>query len=619
MIELIKNHIKFIAWENFISIDVYAQWSIALLLIMCFGFISYTLSFLFGGITRKLFHNHFEEFTIRTAIGMAVISFILSFMGLLSVLYDWLFFLLLFILFIVSVLKANYKAFKWIFVRYKILWLLFIIISVASLLPPLWFDETTYHLVYPMKWAKQHQIFADSSMKFPLYTFSFHVFHVISYWLDKYELSHLLSWYCGVLAFFGIIGLLRRLQVQRFFQYLAAFAFFFTPVVQQYLNIGYHDVPLMLFMFLSVYVLVLFSTDEINALAQIALALIPAMFVGMKNANAFFVPLIILWALLNFHQRKTLPFILSFCILGSLWYIRNLLIAGDPIPPSLNILLGHEDLFWSLADYNYQMNDIKPKHNWGWRIIYMLPYELTHSRHNSPLRYWPLLSYVVFIPFLPFAFWKNRQNRALRTIFIVTIFAVILWLSLSYFTRYAHFLALLVCCSAIIVDNFFKKYLTDANQYVQLFFILVFVYLFLGPRHYAFSYFKNNFNKKVPTTQVEVNNFVGWNDPTVMNLLNDADKYGVEKGDTIYFYGLTQYKYYFEKNDYHVVGDGVNRFRFGDFVKAVKTDAILHFLKEAKARYVLIDRKFLGTLKEEDFSDLTLLYGDNKLYLFARE
>lgn len=595
MYEIIERNLNFIAWENFTEIEVYFRWISSLLQIFLFAYISTLTSYLFLPKKEKLFSSKTEEWTIRLASGMALNSFFISIIGLCNFLYYPVIisFWILSFLFLFLKRKESFaeslELFKHIFLKNKILWLVMLIISISALLPPRWFDETTYHLTYPLKWVKEGKIFADGTMRFPLYTFNFHSLHTIGIFLDNTSFNHLLTWLTACLASFGIIAFLNRLKVSKTLQYFAAIAFFFTPVVQQHITLGYNDVPLMCFMLFTVYAIILFRDNYKDKNIQITAALICAMFVGMKTSNSFFVPLILFLALYRKPIFKVKYFILIFCILGSLWYMRNIIVDGDPIPPALNIMLGKTDKFWSIEDYQFQIKDIQPAYSSRKDFWYKLPLDMLSDKEGNPLRYWALSAYALFF-ILSIILLFRKKNFLIKIPIIFTFYAFIIWLNLSTFTRYAHFIALASVSCALFFNYLIQK--TQLEKQRKTIFTFLIASLMLIPFYSLINSYKNNLTYKIPLTRKEVRKFVGWGNPTVVEIADKIHKYGAKEKDRIYCLGMTQFKYYFVKNGYEVIGDGVNKYRFADLSKSYKNNKLEQFLTDAKIKFLLIDKGF---------------------------
>lgn len=625
MTGLISGLLDFIAWENFTRAGVYGHWALVLLCLFGFLLLSQLLSYALLSSDRY-FQSPLEAFVIRAGIGISLQAFVLVFLGLSHLLYVAVFFPLLAIsvllvaLFRRQALLLLLNTWQNVLKTYWWLWLLFVLVSLPVLLPPRWFDSTSYHLVYPLKWLKAHYIYADGSMKFPLYTFNFHVLHCIGLFFDYPAFSHGLSWLCGILGTLGILSLLKRLNIWRPLVYLAALAFFLTPVVQQYLTIAYHDVPLMTFFLLVVYGVILLRQEQADRCLQIAMALLAAMLVGMKPTNVLLAPLFLLAVWYLRPLKKILPYALILCCLGSVWYVRNIIIDNDPIPPTVNILRGKEDKFWSEADYRWQMDDIKIKHDWGREIVYKFPLEMVYPR-EWVLRYWPFLGYslLAFLSFIYVFFVRRHEQKLYITAF--TIVGILIWLGLSSFTRYAHYTALAAVFAAILLHDV-KVFLSEhisLSAYRKYLLVAVFAFLLMGPTHNALSYIKNNFNHPVPLTRQERNSFVGWGDPAMLNLIDRMPEYGVEPGDRVYTVGMTQFKYYFEQADILILGDGVNHYRILDFVAAIKQGCGHEFLQQSESDFLLVDKEFINVILMGDFDrahGFECLYKGERYVLF---
>src|SRR5581483_532117 len=50
--------------------------------------------------------------------------------------------------------------------------------------------------------------------------------------------------------------------------------------------------------------------------------------------------------------------VLTLCVVAAPWYLRNFVLAGDPIAPTLNIALHGKDGLWTAAEWSYLWNDM---------------------------------------------------------------------------------------------------------------------------------------------------------------------------------------------------------------------------------------------------------------------
>ncbi len=304
-------------------------------------------------------------------------------------------------------------------------------------------------------------------------------------------------------------------------------------------------------------------------------------------------------------------------------YLRNLIINGDPLSPTLNMFFGQEDLYWTRADYDFQISDLKPKHDWGSAIWYKLPIEMLTAGADSPLRYWPFLGYVVLFPLSIFYFVKERKNKAIVPVFAFVFFGFTVWLGVSTFTRYAHFIALAAVSSALLLNELylFVKKKGLEKKWINLSLILVFIFFMFGPKLSAYSYFKNTFSNKVPVSKEEIYAFVGWgNEPYLLELIDNLENYGVKKGDKIYIMGMLEYKYYFEKAGYPPIGDGLSMYRYSDLHKAVNNNNIKSFFKKPGLKHLVVDKNYGNLYKNPKFKnskELKKVFEDEKYILYT--
>jgi len=625
MVEIIKRNLNFIEWSNFTSVDVLAKWGIALLQIHLFLILAVIVSGVAVNRKRLKFHNSTEEFVLRSGLGIAILSFFLTAIAFLQMLYFPVFiggaFLLIAISFYLNknelstFLKESFRG----FLPYKYIWLFMVFSSLSSLLPPVWIDESSFHISYPWQWVQNGGLFIDEAMRLPVYTLNFQMLHTISAFLNSYEFNHLLSWLCGSITVLGIFAILERFNVWKPIQYIAAAAFFFTPVVQQYLNISYIDVSLNFYLFLSAYTILILKEDN-GLQPQMLCAVVCAMFVGMKTPNSFFVVLFIplIWYGNNF--KKILPALLVFSVLGAIWYLRNFIVTGDPMPPAL-MALGHEDPFWTRADYEWMSVDVRPVHDWGWRIIYKLPIELLVSEAGRPLRYWSLLPYFVLFPATIFLFFSKETSKSVKLLLIITFYAAFLWLAISYFTRYVHFIALSIVLFAVFINLLKTKtrfnFELKSVKIISVFLIFV---LFFGSGLKAFAYYKHNFSKKIPVTQSEIYAHAGWYlPPYIGTAIENFENLGVKKGSNIYGLNLMQHRFYFVERNYRLCGDGVGTYRFADFFNSLNNNNLQQYFAEKNLQYLIFDTRVTNEdiIMKLENNGLQLLYKDSCIYFYG--
>ncbi len=615
MIELIKRNINFIAWDNFLNPYVYRDISIGLIEILVFVSISLIVSYIY--ISKKFKYNSLvEEFVFRTTLGISTIGFSIAILGLLQFINIFSFISLLAIFIIFSYIRNKmvfndlFLLLKQIFIKYKWLWILFIINTLPSLLPVYRYDEMSYHLPYVMKWFEQGKIFVDPTMRYPLYTFNFHCVELIGFFLNSTNFNHLLSWLTGVLTTFAIIAFLKRFNIKKFIIYISALAFFFTPLVQRYLNLAYLDVPIMFFMLMALYSIILTKKNIDNKRLVVSTSIIVAFFVGIKMTGALFVPLIFILIIFKQKLKKTILFLIIFSIFGSIWYVRNIVINNDPIPPVLNIKFNKPDIYWSKKDFQLQMNDLKIDRGDS-NLLFDFPLELISSNINSYLRDFPIMGYALLYPFSLILLLYLKNEKYILDITIFTTYSIAVWFITAYLIRYAHFIPLIIISVALLINKIDKKILV--NKYVKYVFYLVVTLLFFTSKPLFISFYKNNYSIKIPYSKQEINKFIGYGDSSLFNFIDNMNNKGIKKNSIIYTYELNQYKYYFQKQGYYIVGDNFRKCSFNNFDDNVKKNKLKKFLEKCKVNYLLIVTSKFNDIEK---FDLVIKYKTDKYILF---
>ena len=179
--------------------------------------------------------------------------------------------------------------------------------------------------------------------------------------LDDY--CHFLTWLCGLLTCLGVLAFFdsaewhstsnpqRRLWFPFLLEFLIPLSLALSPVFLQYLNNGYVDVPIGLFILVSV--LCVYKTLSHRPFAW-ELAVIAAFCVGMKltliGHLPFFVISLLLVSTTRLPRRQIAVLVFALMALSLPWYVRNLLEAHDPTPPMFNLLLDHSDPVFTQAD-----------------------------------------------------------------------------------------------------------------------------------------------------------------------------------------------------------------------------------------------------------------------------
>ena len=430
--------IAFVAWQNFVDARVWLLWLEWMVLLILFMLVALAAGGLAAGRTRT-YASATDAFVLETAAGLAVLSFVLFFLALAG-LYRPPAIIALGVLCLAlpAVLERDISAVRRPFVRFtaalaerRWIWLLLLPWSLPAFLPPIRVDETSFHLAYADQWVRAGGLTIDPFMRYALFPFNWQVLQGVALMAGSPTLPHLLTWLAGLLAALTVDLFLRRLDVGREVRVTAVVAFALTPLVQRYLANGMTDMPQMGMLAVAVYALLELGGHATPASRDVVpAALCAAMFVGMKVASLAYMPLFLMLAALRLRRarRALAVYVLLFALTGSLWYVRNLVIAGDPSPPLLSNLRGTETMGWNTADQVAQRSDLVRGLSWAPRDIVLLPLRMLRSTADGSLRDVPMLGYVLLFPFtvvLARRLWRERIIEPLAAAW----FGVIVWVS----------------------------------------------------------------------------------------------------------------------------------------------------------------------------------------------
>jgi hypothetical protein len=250
----------------------------------------------------------------------------------------------------------------WTFPAFSI-YILFLALGLPAILPPIGGDPVTYHLAYAADWANAGRIYVDPFLRFPYYANSFLLFDSAFFILKLGNYCHFLTWLCGLLTCLGVLAFFapaelhstddpqRQGRFPSLHQFLIALSLALSPVFLEYLNSGYVDIPIGLFILVPV--LCVYKTSSHRLFAR-ELAVIAAFCVGMKLSLIghlpFFVVSLLLASAHELRRREMALLVLTLVGLSLPWYIRNLWEAHDPAPPILNLYFKHPDPIFTQAD-----------------------------------------------------------------------------------------------------------------------------------------------------------------------------------------------------------------------------------------------------------------------------
>src|SRR5436309_4279318 len=243
-----------------------------------------------------------------------------------------------------------------------LVYVLFLILGVPAVLPPTFADSVTYHLAYAVDWANAGRIYVDPFLRFPYFANNFLLFYAALFVLKLGDYCHFLNWLCGLLTCLGVLAFFTPVQSQfgerspgwklaRPQHFLIPLCVALSPVFLRYLNVGYIDIPIGLF--LLTVVLCTYRTSSSRPLER-QLIVTAAFCAGMKLSLighlSFFLGSLLFATARRLRQRQILVLCLLLVSLSLPWYLRNLFEAHDPTPPVFNFFFKQPDPIFTTAD-----------------------------------------------------------------------------------------------------------------------------------------------------------------------------------------------------------------------------------------------------------------------------
>ena len=589
--DALRRSIEFISWANYADTRVWALWLWSLAMLALFVTVAWNA----GSIVMRGWRHASaaEEMVLSVGSGLAMMSAALFVLGVLD-LFRWPIVAVLAIAALVApavrdrdprlVLRPLARLAA-VVREAPLVVAVLLVLSIGALLPPYRWDETGYHLAYVDQWLQAGGLTVNPTMRYPLYTFNWHVLQGVALMLRSESLVHLLSWLAALLGALAVMRLALRMGVGAPLATIAAIAFSVTPVVQRYAVLGMTDVPLMALLAIAVLAL-LAAADQEEGRVQTALpaALAAAMFVGMKITGMLFVPLFLALGVLRFRAAARTAFVVVFCAVGVLWYARNLVLIGDPAPPVVSEALGRPTPWWSESDLRLQAEDLARGLDRDAASLLSLPVRMLRSTESGTLRDWPALGYMLLFPLTLLLAPALRRRRQLEPL-VVAWYAVAAWIATAYLIRYAVFLPLAAALAAVVVDRVSKAGLARQYRRQPLVAALLGVVFLIGPTNAAVSYGKTSLSQRVPVDGPARRAFVEHRMPEAVAIR--AAEAAIVPPARIYTID-SQLRYHFQRAGYDVVGDDFHDGRFRDFRTAVLEGRTTDFLAAQDAQYLVL-------------------------------
>jgi hypothetical protein len=446
--------------------------------------------------SRDEARHNMADLVITSTTGMAITGFVLlalGFIGLLNIagLLAWLVIEALLFRAVKheNILRLGFWTGRLQIIRQAwslpalLIYLVFLFLSVPALLPPTLWDSVSYHLAYAVDWAHAGRIYVDRFLRFPYYANNFLLIFSLMFVVKLGQLSHFVSWLCGLLTALGIFSLLSQpansIADDRWPRFRAVLRSVVLPltlalsaVFLRYLDTGYVDVPIGLF-FLVPLLCTYFLLSGKRRNYEVDLIITAAFCVGMKISFFLYLPLFLLSLLLVLRRqkRKVSHTVALCCLLVALsapWYLRNLIAVRDPIPPVFNLMLRGRDPIFTRTDYENLKLDLQTHQSLS--DLALLPVKFFAQTDTPTFRdygvnlsvtllYLPLITLLL----LSLKRFRNLAGPGFIYLNLALLYLLIGWLAISTYARYFLCLFPVFISYLGLVFNIADNYLTELS------------------------------------------------------------------------------------------------------------------------------------------------------------
>ncbi len=480
-----------------------------------------------------------------------------------------------------------------------------LLLAAPAILPNLGGDPISYHLAYAQEWARAGRLVVDPFLRFPFYASNFNLFFATFFVLHAEFFVNFLAWVTLVYIVLGVHASVRIALGVGFWQSLAAaaltLAVVLSPFSLRWMATAYIDLPTGAFAAVQLFCIQL-ALLERDRRWLIAAAIAAGFLVGMKGSFLVLLPLLGLVLILAGRalqlKRKDLAVVLAILVVcAAPWYARNVVLAGDPFPPLLNVMLYGRDGIITKDEWSNYQHDLRTEQTTEARVLtpfraFMQPTSLDFREYGTTalilLLYVPLtvllIGYLLRVRYEPIAW---------LAVLALTDY-VAYWFSTTTLLRYALlFYPVLAVCVALV----FAPLLKSAARYPRLSrFVWPLTALLalatLVPSSGSETFYRQNYNNYYRWLTAA---YVG--DDDYMRRFGQgyveadyAARLLTRKGlrGRVYVFGL-YHAYYFRRYGLVSMGDWSGPAGYFRVAQAVDAGQVLPFLKTLGADAVLIE------------------------------
>lgn len=337
--------IVIIIWSYFLKFPLpnFAQRISELFFLFVLLFISFQIgNFLLNKFDLAL--STYLKISFSIGGGLAILSLITFFLGILGFLHKPVFYILLLILLILSLKNFTYhkKTEPHLFNLQEIFltiifFVFFAIALIGALTPPTFYDSLVYHLSVPLQYIKNHQIIKINTNLFSNFPQNIEMLYTLALILCNDILANLIHFIFFPLTSLLIYGFLRE-KYNNKISVFASLIFSTTPAVVMLASGTYIDLGLAFYLFLSFVSLIKWTETSQNKWLILS-GLMCGFSLGIKyTAIISAVIFILIIFYISFSKKQnifsnTALFGIPAFLVFLPWFLKNYTFTGNPVFP----------------------------------------------------------------------------------------------------------------------------------------------------------------------------------------------------------------------------------------------------------------------------------------------
>lgn len=332
---------------------------------LVYSFVFIFLNYITGDILFKKVspsyspqENQYINFFLKTASGMSINAFVVfciaisGYFYIIALLPIYFFVIIYWRTFVVREINFS-KSLKEAILNNKYEFLFFIFFSVAilakSFKPAFAWDETMYHLPLAKFYSENHKLILNQYIRFPLFPQAMELFFTIGMLLKNDIFARQIANIPFFLICVGLCSISKKYSNNILYGLISILLLLAIKPLRASLGNAYVDLSLSVFVFAMIFSSAYLILDTKNAKFWLVLSILFGTTVASIKYSGLVVILINSFLLLLFKDKKTFTYYsLGILFFGSIWYVRNFFISGNPIHPAGGEFFGY--FIWDRSD-----------------------------------------------------------------------------------------------------------------------------------------------------------------------------------------------------------------------------------------------------------------------------